>query len=46
VQKELEKTRLRAIEERQYMIYFDQAFWKDKTLHKNLATKLNQELKN
>jgi len=33
-------------ESKNFMIYFDQAFWKDESLHKNLAAKLKQELKN
>lgn len=33
-------------ESKNFMIYLDQSFWKDETLHKNFAAKINQELKN
>jgi hypothetical protein len=33
-------------ESKNFMIYFDQAFWKDETLHRNLAAKLREELRN
>ena len=33
-------------ESKNFMIYFDQAFWKNETLHRNLAAKLREELRN
>ena len=33
-------------ESKNFMIYFDQAFWKDEALHRNLAVKLREELRN
>ena len=33
-------------ESKNFMIYFDQAFWKYEILHKNLAAKLKEELNN
>jgi hypothetical protein len=33
-------------ESKNFMIYFDQALWKDETLHRKLAAKLREELRN